>query len=68
MEVWNGIWKKNLVWNEIWKGRFLLGMEMEWKKIAAMEYGKILFHSIPHTDNNSRIENKIASIKNLRAN
>ena len=23
------------------------GMEMEWKKIASMEYGKIIFHSIP---------------------
>ena len=22
-------------------------MEMEWKKIARMEYGKIVFHSIP---------------------
>ena len=21
---------------------------MEWKKIASMEYGKIVFHSIPH--------------------
>ena len=21
---------------------------MEWKKIASMEYGKIIFHSIPH--------------------
>ena len=24
------------------------GMEMEWKKIAGMEYGKIVFHSIPY--------------------
>ena len=23
-------------------------MEMEWKKIASMEYGKIVFHSIPY--------------------
>ena len=23
------------------------GMEMEWKKIASMEYRKIIFHSIP---------------------
>ena len=23
-------------------------MEMEWKKIASMEYGKIIFHSIPY--------------------
>ena len=26
---------------------FRYGMEMEWKKIASMEYGKIVFHSIP---------------------
>ena len=26
---------------------FRYGMEMEWKKIACMEYGKIVFHSIP---------------------
>ena len=26
---------------------FWYGMEMEWKKIASMEYGKIVFHSIP---------------------
>ena len=26
---------------------FWYGMEMEWKKIANMEYGKIVFHSIP---------------------
>ena len=25
---------------------FWYGMEMEWKKIASMEYGKIVFHSI----------------------
>ena len=32
-----------------WNGRFLvwIGMEMEWKKISSMEYGKIVFHSIP---------------------
>ena len=23
------------------------GLEMEWKKFASMEYGKIVFHSIP---------------------
>ena len=34
------VWKKILVWN----GKFL---SMEWKKIASMEYGKIVFHSIP---------------------
>ena len=27
-----------------WK---ILGMEWKWKKIASMEYGKIVFHSIP---------------------
>ena len=26
---------------------FWYGIEMEWKKIASMEYGKIVFHSIP---------------------
>ena len=36
MDVWNGISKKILVWNE---------NRME--KIASMEYGKIIFHSIP---------------------
>ena len=30
-----------------WK---IFGMEMEWKKIANMEYGKIVFHSIPCHD------------------
>ena len=27
---------------------FWYGMEMEWKKIASMEYGKIVFHSFPY--------------------
>ena len=27
---------------------FWYGMEMEWKKIAIMDYGKIVFHSIPY--------------------
>ena len=27
---------------------FWYGMEMEWKKIVSMEYGKIVFHSIPY--------------------
>ena len=26
---------------------FWYGMEMEWKKTASMEYGKIVFHSTP---------------------
>ena len=39
--VWNGIWKK--IFSMEWK---IFGME--WKKIASMEYGKIVFHSIPY--------------------
>ena len=27
---------------------FWYGMEMEWKKIASMDNGKIVFHSIPY--------------------
>ena len=27
---------------------FWYGIEMEWKKIASMEYGKIVFHSISY--------------------
>ena len=27
---------------------FWYGMKMEWKKIASMEYGKIVFHSISY--------------------
>ena len=27
---------------------FWYGMEMQWKKIARMEYGKIIFHFIPY--------------------
>ena len=26
---------------------FWCGIEMEWKKIASMEYGKIVFHTMP---------------------
>ena len=29
-------------------GNFQYGMEMEWKKIAKMKYGKIVFHSITY--------------------
>ena len=47
MEVWNGIWKKIIVWNGIWNEDIYYGMEKKWKKIARMEYGKIVFHSIP---------------------
>ena len=27
---------------------FWYGVEMEWKKISSIEYGKIVFHSIPY--------------------
>ena len=27
---------------------FWYEMEMEWKKIASMKYGKMVFHSIPY--------------------
>ena len=33
----------SLEWNMKWKI-----FSMEWKKIASLEYGKILFHSIPY--------------------
>ena len=33
---------------------FWYGMEMEWKKIASLEYGKIVFHSIPRPASNKR--------------
>ena len=32
----------SMEWNMEWKI-----FSMEWKKIASMEYGKIVFHSIP---------------------
>ena len=35
---------------------FWYGMEMEWKKIASMEYGKIVFHSIPCPGKNWELE------------
>ena len=38
---------------------FWYGMEMEWKKIASMEYGKIVHHSISYhalVKENRRIE------------
>ena len=37
----------SMEWNTKWK-IFFYGMEMEWKKIATIEYGKIVFHSIPY--------------------
>ena len=33
----------SMKWNMEWKI-----FRMEWKKIARMEYGKIIFHSIPY--------------------
>ena len=33
----------SMEWNIEWKI-----FSMEWKKIASMEYGKIVFHSIPY--------------------
>ena len=57
MAEWNGIWKKVLVWNEIWKGRLLVWNGNGWTKIASMEYGKIVFHSMPcPVDNTSQIK------------
>ena len=40
---------------------FWYGMEMEWKKIASMEYGKIIFHSIPY---HALLNNRIIVIEN----
>ena len=39
---WNMEENFSMEWNMEWK---IFGME--WKKIASMEYGKIVFHSIP---------------------
>ena len=33
----------SMEWNMEWKA-----LSMEWKKIVSMEYGKIVFHSIPY--------------------
>ena len=35
------------VWNGIWNGRFLVWNGNRIKKIASMEYGKIVFHFLP---------------------
>ena len=35
----------SMEWKMEWK---IFGMEWKWKKIAGMEYGKIVFHSIPY--------------------
>ena len=45
---WNMEENFSMEWNMKWiMEDFWYGMEMEWKKIASMEYGKIVFHSIP---------------------
>ena len=47
--IWKyGIWKKILVWKGIWDGRLLEWNGNRMEKIATMEYGKIIFHSIPY--------------------
>ena len=40
---WNTEENFSMEWNMEWKI-----FRMEWKKIARMEYGKIVFHSIPY--------------------
>ena len=35
----------SMEWNMGWKN---FSMEWKWKKIAGMEYGKIIFYSIPY--------------------
>ena len=40
---WNMEENFSMEWNMEWKI-----FRMEWKKIASMEYGKIVFHSIPY--------------------
>ena len=38
----------NLLWNESMEWNMEENFSMEWKKIASMENGKIVFHSIPY--------------------
>ena len=38
-------WYVSIEWNM--EENFSMEWNMEWKKIARMEYGKIVFHSIP---------------------
>ena len=40
---WNMEENFSMEWNMEWKI-----FSMEWKKIVSMEYGKIIFHSIPY--------------------
>ena len=42
---WNTEENFSMEWYMEWK---IFGMEMEWKKIASMEYEKIVFHSISY--------------------
>ena len=45
------VWEYGMEYGrKFWYGMedFKYEMEMEWKKIASVEYGKIIFHSIPH--------------------
>ena len=48
---------------------FLCEMEMEWKKIVSMEYGKIVFHSItcPGSKSVFRMQRVEASHANAHA-
>ena len=39
-------WYGSMEWNM--EENFSMEWSMEWKKIARMEYGKIVFHSIPY--------------------
>ena len=58
--------KSSLVWNygmEYGMEDFQYGMEMEWKKIACMEYGKIIFHSIPYHALVETTSNVLSNIK-----
>ena len=42
----------SMEWNIEWKI-----FSMEWKKIASVDYGKIVFHSMPcHVENTSQIK------------
>ena len=49
MEVWNGIWKKNLVWNGIWNGRFSVwnGNGMEDNCQYEIWKNRLPFHTMP---------------------
>ena len=55
---------------------FWYGMKLEWKKIASMEYGKVVFRSISYhalltrrrflPDENAASESRIVSVTTLR--